>query len=294
MTPTTASHPRRDALRREIGRLRDLPTPTRVVHDIWRVLSDESASAQALADVLTRDTALSARCLRLANSAYFGLPEPVADVRAACVVLGFETIRGIAVGVAALDGLARAGRGALEPEAFWRHSVGTAHAAQTLARKIGIPECGTAFCAGILHDIGRLALAATARADFARLDLSEEGAPLREQEEELFGASHDEVGGWIAERWKLPAPLSEAIRGHHGPPLPDDDSGWAALVHVADAIAHRHGLSALPVKTPAPDPRPGALKRLGLSAALVDDLSEAFGRELDRVESLAEAARGRG
>lgn len=292
MPSPAVTRSRRDTLRREIGFLRDLPTPSRVIHEIWRVMADENASAQALAEVLQRDTALAARTLRLANSAYFGLPEPVADVRAACVVLGFETVRGIAVGVAALESFARTTGNVLDVRAFWRHSVGVATASHAIARRLGIPETGTAFCAGMLHDLGRLALASVAGPTFRRIDLGADAPPLREQEVELFGASHDEVGGWIAERWKLPGPLAEAIRDHHEPLLGEEGSRWASLVHVGDVLAHRHGLAGIRVERPVEAPVPGRLAILGLSADALVGIEAAFPQELERVEAFAIVAQG--
>jgi putative nucleotidyltransferase with HDIG domain len=301
---------KREALRRGIASLRDLPTPPRIVHEIWDVLEDRRASASTLAVVLARDTALSARTLRLANSAYFGLPQPVADVRAACVVLGFEMVRGLAVGVAALDGLRRPAGRVLDLDAFWRHSVAVATAARSLARKLGIPDTGTAFCGGMLHDLGRLVLAAL-EPEACRALLAEGAgaAGHRTREAEAFGAAHDEVGLWTAERWNLAPPLRDAIGAHHAPGDGEAWTRWGALIHVADGIAHRQGCSWLaggrpgPTGPPpaaagdadapvAPPADPAALRLLGVAPEALIPLEESFAAELERILALATAAGG--
>jgi len=287
---------KRETLRRELDSLRELPTPSQVVHEIWRVLDDENASAATLAAVLKRDTALSARTLRLANSAYFGLPNPCSDVRAACVVLGFETIRGLAVGVAALDGLLRPAARVLDVPAFWRHSIAVATAAESLARRLGVPETGTAFCAGMLHDLGRLVLAAVTPAEYGALLRGVAAADLRAREVETLGASHDEVGDWIGERWRLPDALREAIGGHHGPGSEDGTwSRWGALAHVADVLAWRVGhvsAGTPPEESAAPPVAPEALASLGLDPAAVDKERTALESELERIEAFTIAVQG--
>lgn len=295
--------PRREELRHSLATLRDLPTPSAVLHEIWAVLDDQRASAASLASVLARDTALSARTLRLANSAYFGLPNPVSDVRAACVVLGFETVRALAVGVAALDGLSGAAGAVLDVDAFWRHSMCVGSAARELARKMGLPDTGTAFCGGMLHDMGRLVLA-VARPDAYRELLASPDPASRERETAAFGAAHDEVGIWAAERWRFPAPLHDAIGLHHAPDGEGAWSRWGALVHVADAVTRQAGVPCLPAEdaartAPAADspphdaalPDPAALVLLRIAPATLLALREHVENQRERIGALATAAR---
>lgn len=277
---------RRDALFRELAQLRDLPPAPRTMAEIWDVLGRPESGARALADVLQRDAALSAKVLRLANSAYFALARPVTDVRGACVVLGFDTIRAMAVGVAALDSFSsRVGR-ALELDVFWRHSLGVATAAQSLARQGGIADVGTAFCAGILHDVGKLVLA-TLGADRYR-ELASAGPADLEAEVAAFGADHAEVGAWLGARWHFPAEVLEAIRAHHLPP--SQLGRWGALVRVADGVAHR-GAGRGAAGTVAP-PSPEVLALVPVDAEKLRTVEEGFAAALERVEAFADAARG--
>ena len=277
---------KRDALFRDLAALRNLPPAPRTLDDVWRVLGEESSSASALADVLQRDPALTAKVLRLANSAYYGLPRPVSEVRAACVVLGFDTIRALAVGVTVLDSLSRSVSETLDLDAFWRHSVGVATAAQALARRAGM-DAGAAFCAGVLHDIGKLILVTVAPARWQR---SATGASASSEAAEIseFGASHAEVGAWLGARWHFPVELLEAIREHHGPA--PAVGRWGALVRLADGIAYRGG---------CPSPGPGApaaadsalLSRLPIDVEAFTAVENGFALSLERVQAFTEAAR---
>ena len=275
---------RRDALFRDLARLKELPPAPQTLGAIWNALGQGGSSATSVADVLQRDPALSAKVLRLANSAYFGLPRPASEVRTACVLLGFDTIRAMAVGVAALDTLsAKVGRG-LNLEAFWRHSLGVATAAQSLARHAGV-DAGTAFCAGILHDVGKLVLATMSPSRYADLDSL---APVDRAAEVLaFGADHAEAGSWLGTRWHLPDEIVTAIRTHH---LPAAQMGrWGALIHVADRIAH--GAPASPGSAPPEPPEDEILALLPVDAATLHAVEAGFLASLERVDTFADAAR---
>jgi putative nucleotidyltransferase with HDIG domain len=281
---------RREALFRDLAVLGDLPPAPRTLGAVWQVLEDDSSSATALADVLQQDPALAAKVLRLANSAYFGLPRPVAEVRAACVILGFGTVRAIAVGVMALDALSRRVEAVLDLGAFWRHSVGVATAAQALARRAGLEDTGAAFCAGVLHDVGKLVLATIAPDRYRRLG-AQGAASSTEAETAVFGADHAEAGAWLGARWHFPAPLLEAIRTHHQPA--SAAGRWGALVRLADGIAYRNGCACPGPGTPAASD-PALLERLLLTPDALASVERGFAACLERVEAFTAAARSAG
>jgi HD-like signal output (HDOD) protein len=286
----TVPEARRDVLRRDLERLTDLPSAPRVVTEIWRVLADEDASTRALSQVVERDPALSAKILRLANSAYFGLPRPVREVRTACVVLGFSTIESLAVGVTALESLSRTVGAAFDLDGFWRHSVATAIAAEKLARRVGIADPGPAFCGGVIHDVGKLVLASIAPPRYRRVVDGPNEEPIHVREEREYGADHADVGGWLGERWRFPPELCEILRGHHAP---DAEGGgrWAALLGLADGIANAAGW-------PCPGSARVVAPTAGSCPAVLPVTDEALATvaaslpgETDRIDSFLAAAR---
>ena len=134
-------------------------------------------------------------------------------------------------------------------EAHWRQALGTATATRELAPHAGL-DAGEAFLAGLLHDAGQLALglfhlqlAARTLALSRDLDIEPRAAELQ-----ILGVGHDEVGAKLAQHWHLPASIVAAIAGHHAPPAlePGDRLSLAALVHVADVMAHALDLSQEP------------------------------------------------
>jgi putative nucleotidyltransferase with HDIG domain len=278
----------------DLERLPGLPSAPRVVQEILRVLGSEQSTARHLSEVVGRDPALAAKLLRLANSAYFGLPHPVGEVRAACVVLGFDVVRSLAVGVSALDSLGRGARRGLDLTRFWKHSLGAAAAAQLLARGLRLPGAESAFCAGILHDLGKLVLATLAPARYSAMAGAADPEPLRARERREFGGDHEQVGAWLARRWGFPSELSDAIAGHYEPWEAPGVNRWGALMYLADWIARRNGCPSEPdagCEPPeAPDPR--ATEAVAASGALLDEVARRFRTELARLEAFVDLARG--
>jgi putative nucleotidyltransferase with HDIG domain len=210
-------------------------------------------SASQLAKVVATDPALTLALLRTANSAAFGLRQPVTSAAAAIAYLGDRLVLAVALNSAAGRVFERPLEGyAAEPGALWRHCLRTAIGARELAPHCVHPlDADTAFTAGILHDIGKSVLSR-----FLHPELREalEGAPVPSLgpeaanrpevanylalEAQAVGMDHSEVGDLLAEHWKLPPALRAAIRYHHGPlgaPPGERPLCWA--VHLADALA---------------------------------------------------------
>lgn len=196
--------------------LRKLPMRDGVALELLALLDDPDVSAPKVAQVLGTDAVLSARCLHLANSPYFGLGGRVGSLPQAVVLLGFAVIRTLAVSTAA--GLfVQTGR--QMPEGFWDHSATVAAGASLLARHCGIPV-GDAFSAGLLHDLGAALLF---RHDPERYDVvlaaaGEDEGRRTVLERAVFGMDHAEAGAIVLREWNLPAWLVEAVAGHHADP----------------------------------------------------------------------------
>lgn len=272
-----------------VRKLSDLPPAPGVLVEIWNVLSDQNGSATKLARVLERDAALSAKILKLANSAYFALPQPVSDVRTACVVLGFEMVRSIAIGVASFDALTRQVGRALDLKILWRHSVAVGLYAKEIAPFAQMPAEG-AFCTGVLHDVGKLALATVDSAAYAKI-IEDAGvaassatgqspddalSALRAAETRFFGVDHAEAGGILAERWKFPKEMTRSLRFHHAPWQDDErhELPWSSLLYVANASAHRFDFGSIPGLGKGSESRPDlrALFRLGIDEEFLESL----------------------
>lgn len=224
-----------------LAALRDLPPLPSVVLELVESLGHEELSAEQYAVKISRDQALAAKTLRLANSSFYGRGRQVRSVAEAIGVLGLRTVRGV-VTAAGLAGSFRRHPG-FDHDAFWRHSIGSALCAQALAGELGRDDADLAFTVGLLHDIGRLALASAFAPAYAEVEQwrRDQDCPDGDAERAVLGIDHAEVGGLIARQWNFAPAIVDAIRQHHAPPA-DAGLTLTGIAHVADAVAHALGL----------------------------------------------------
>lgn len=222
-----------DVLLEELERL---PAQGPIAVRVVQATSDTKSTAADLAKVIELDPALTARLIRVANSAYYGLSRRVASITLAVTVVGFSTVRAIAG--AAASGLFDAHDGV--PDNFWEHSLATAAAASVLAPRFGAAP-GDAFAVGLLHDLGSVLLFRGYPDGYAALLERVAGGDDREQVElEVFGITHQRAGGRVFAAWSFPEEFIEAIEGHHGAEEGTRRSPLAETLHVADALSLVH------------------------------------------------------
>jgi putative nucleotidyltransferase with HDIG domain len=247
-------------------RIAQLPALPRAAAEALAMLRDEDSGADDCARIIGTDQALTARVLRLANSAFYGVPGRVSSVNRAVQMLGKRTLRG-ALTTVALSGQFSAIRcEGFRFDGFWRHTIGTAIGAEAIARTRSLDD-ETAFTAGVLHDIGRLALAAHfPHETAAMLELARaHDLPWLEAERLALGTDHAAVGAAIASQWNFPAAVQAAIAAHHLPQQDGNAAGMADVIHVADAIVHALDLAGEAGEA-VPDIDAQAWQRVGLSA----------------------------
>jgi putative nucleotidyltransferase with HDIG domain len=213
--------------------LRRVPMREGTALELLSLLDEPEVSASDVALRVGTDPVLAARCLRLANSPYFGLGGRVGDLNQAVVLLGISVIRALALTTAA--GLFVDPK--RMPDGFWDHSVSVAAAASLLARHRGVPV-GEAFSAGLLHDVGAALLF---RHDPERYDVVLTAAGFDEGrrcalERAVFGLDHAGAGAIALGAWGLPGYLVEAVRQHHHD-LDAITEPLALLVSGGEAVA---------------------------------------------------------
>lgn len=225
-----------------LAALRDLPPLPSVVLELVQSLGHEELSAAQLAAKISQDLALTAKILRLANSSFYGRGRQVRSVAEAITVLGLRTVRG-AVTAAGLAGSFHRHPG-FDHDAFWRHSIGTALCAEALAGELRRADADLAFTVGLLHDIGRLALASAFAPAYAEVEQwrRDQDCPIGDAERVVLGVDHAEVGGLIARHWNFAPAIVDTIRQHHALPATAELT-LTGIAHVADAIAHALGLA---------------------------------------------------
>lgn len=245
----------------EVERLPSLP---RAVIEIMRTIDDPDVSAAALARQIESDIGLLSGVLRLVNSSLYVVSGHVSTAHQAVVLLGFNAIRNLVCVAGITDYFQRNSARTFDHENFLRHSAGVGCAAKLLAGPAGLnPD--TAFVAGILHDLGQLALAASAPYEYNLIMdyQTQQGCGLAEAEQAVIGMDHARIGAHLAKLWHLPDEICESIEWHHQ--VSDHQtpvSPIADLIHVANVLAYALELGS---EEPVPLLSDGALIRLGLT-----------------------------
>ena len=284
------SDDRKRRLRRVTERIIGLSALPTIVTQLIALVGDPRSSARQVARLISTDQALTAKILRVANSAFYGFPRKIATVQLAIVVLGFNAVKNLALSVTVLKRFSSGTDHRLfDRQRFWQHAIGCGVAARVLARRFGGHE-GEAFVAGILHDIGKLILIEYAHDEFAEaLELAErDGIAIAEAEETVLGVTHAEVGGWLAERWNLPEPLAQSISCHHQPWSLDEPDDLVLLTHLADALVRFNDIGhAGDDGKPRLDPRVAAHYKRGQDISdemLLAELSDGLSEEMEKAQ----------
>lgn len=256
-----------------VQQIGSLPTLPSVIVQVNEKVANPKTSALDLARTILEDQALTARLLRLVNSPYYGFPRRIATVTEAVTILGFHPVRNLLLTASVVDLLVSDEMPEFSPTHLWEHSIGTAVAAGLLARYARHEDREEVFVAGLLHDVGKLVLFRVATKDFLTVleTTRHEDIPVRAAEQRVLGFAHDQVGRMLAERWKLPVRLSEAIGFHHRPELAQIAKREAAIVHAADILARALGLGSGGDDAVPPLDQDG-WRRLGLPASVLDGL----------------------
>lgn len=224
----------------------ELPPLPAVAARVMAMVEDETTSANDLARVLATDHALTAKLIRISNSAYYGFARQVSTVREAVTLLGFRQVREVAIATSLMNAFTRPATptDAFDLDLFWGHSVAVAVAAEAVAKKTRAARPQDAFTAGILHDIGRLVLRMVRPREFAEaVDLACSGAvSLREAEIHTIGYSHEEIGRALGAKWKFPGHLLNAVSAHHDETLSPEADGLAGIVARCHQFVLHYGL----------------------------------------------------
>ncbi len=217
-----------------------MPPLSPVVHKIIIVANDVTSSAQHLTDVIQLDPVLTAKVIRMVNSAYFGLPQEIKSLKQAVVMLGINTIKNVALS-SALMGKISLKKGAIDPEEFWKHSIGVAVASKLIAQRLGIDKklLEEFFIAGLIHDIGKV-LMNNFFPDEMKLIIEtsqSKGGLIIDIEKNILGLTHEEIGIAIGKKWNFENNLLYAVGTHHRTVFKGDSAIYSMVVHIADTFA---------------------------------------------------------
>lgn len=236
--------PRSRSTKFVLRKISELPTLPTAFYRMLDAMASPRTSMKDISLIVSEDPALTSKMLRLANSPYYGFQQKVLSIDQAMVLLGVETVKALALSVSVFNTFHDANElKGIDKPGLWTHFLAVALCSKEIAAKTRVCEEDIAFTAGIMHDIGRLALLrAFPSESVAIAERAKEGeVSLIAAEEEALGLDHQGAGGFLAEHWRLPRELQDVISSHHdkralslGP--------LAGGVYLSDKICQRLGL----------------------------------------------------
>jgi putative nucleotidyltransferase with HDIG domain len=264
----------RDTIRATVEEVPALPL---VVPKILAILEDDDANASTIADAISHDPALTARILRLANSAYYGLSGQVSTLQKAIVLIGLRSVKSIALTIPLVGAIpARRLPGIFSQSELWIHSLAVAIAIQRLAHRCGFRRPESLFLAGVMHDIGKAVLGEYYSHSFqhALTAVQRREYPfLKDAERDIFGIDHGEVAALLLTHWRFPTSISSVIAHHHADEVPEEvDVKQIALLRTANCLVQELGIGSAGNVIP-PEIAADDLENLGIAEEDLDEVA---------------------
>jgi len=242
MQVLTSAHLRKLDLKEIEGQLAlcpPLPSLGSINKALQELLLVEQRFSTQISEVIRRDPSLTSRLLRLVNSVYYGLSTPVNNIEEAVFYLGVRQIRQLTMVTPIIEDFQRLTRQCAFPwREFWQHCIGTAILTRELISSVETPADETDYLAGLLHDVGKIAMAWSFPEHFTEIhrQASAGTRDLPMIESEILGIEHTELGARYLERHKLPQVLVAAARFHHCPEHATQHQAMVASVQIADLV----------------------------------------------------------
>ena len=219
-------------VRRKIENIKGLPTLPGVVQKISNMVENSTTSAEDIGRIISSDQVLTAKVLKLINSAFYGFPGRISCVTHGIVLIGFNVVKGLVLSASVFDMMEGKMVG------LWEHSLGTAITSGIIAKRMNQKDPEEVSVAGLLHDIGKVVIKVSMPDKYEKiLELVEEKEmPMLEAENKVLDFNHANVANWLCEKWNLPDNLKDPITYHHSPHLAKKVPRQTAMIHLADIL----------------------------------------------------------
>lgn len=210
-----------------IEKVHTLPPLPLAVQKLYSLAGNQNSNIKEMADIITNDQALTAKILRIVNSAFYGLSQKVGSVLQALMILGFNEVKNLALSLSVMKfGKNIGSNNLLKLDEFWKHSISVGISSKLLAKRFHFSDSETTFVSGLLHDIGKLVfLEHFSKEYIPLLEIAKKNEKtLFWLEKDFFKINHAEVGYELCKYWKLPPVICNSIRKHHENLIPDKNS----------------------------------------------------------------------
>lgn len=268
----------------------EIATLPEVTLRIVQVVQDPRSTAHDLHRIVSNDPALSARVLRVVNSAFYGLPGQIGSIDRAIMMLGLNAVKNIAI-AASLSKLFRSPKtaGGFSGKELWMHSVAVGASNKLITKAIGLSLPDEAFLAGLIHDLGLVAVMQCFDNKVPELiELVESGMPFRQAEDQVLGANHENIGAILAKTWKFPRSFQCVAGYHHRPEdLAKEHRLLATVTHISDVLCAMKELG-ISLTTETEEINGELLDEIGLTVDQLNQVAENIEAELDVVRAMIE------
>jgi diguanylate cyclase (GGDEF)-like protein len=220
----------------------NLPSLPRVAMQVLDLVEQDNATVSAIAEVIEKDPALTARVLKMVNSSLFGLSKTVGSLQQATVVLGLRTVKVVALSFSLVESIHDHEETAFDYDLYWRRSLSTAVMAKLISHEIEDDRGDESFVGGLLCDIGLVAGNRVAAESYAQVwqAWADHRRPIQQIEQELLETTHADIGAALLNRWNLPDTLVAAVGMHHSDTIETDNEqvrSLATTLNAASAVA---------------------------------------------------------
>jgi diguanylate cyclase (GGDEF)-like protein len=230
-----------DSLQQRLQSCRTLPSIPVVVLEVLNLCEREDINIGEITRVLSRDPALAAKVLRMANSAFYGTRSQITTVDRAISIMGINATLSLALGFSLASNLNKSHKAGFDYVTYWRRSTVAAASSQALAKWTNDMKPRELFFAGLLQDIGMLALNEVFPGIYGKLVAAsnQQHNRLVELENNAYGTDHGAIGSWLLESWEFPKNLRISVAASHNPQLQQEsrDAGYIAVLSLAGHIA---------------------------------------------------------
>lgn len=269
-----------------IARTTSIPLLSGAATEIMGLVDNLHTSIREYERIILRDPVLTANILRAANSAYYGGGGQISNLSGAIARLGINTVRSICISAAFHTSLRTKKIHALfDAQSFWQHSLAVACSSKVLGVMMHYPEPERAFIAGLLHDVGKIAMYLFMPLQMNLIHRAMEAEPITQfdAEEQLLQVTHQDCGKLVMQKWQLPCIYGEAIGNHHHPFMDRDKAdSLALLVHIGNGLAHRAGIPSV-LNEPDPGVDSEVLEELGLQEDQLNELAKIIAGEVAKL-----------
>lgn len=223
---------RQAQFRRTLREVKSLPTLPGIIAKLTKMADDPNTTTEQMGKVISKDHILAAKLLKLVNSAFYGFPQKISSLNSAIILLGFNVIKSLIISSSIFELMES------QDVELWEHSLGCAVVCSVLAKRLDVSDPEEVSTAGLIHDIGKVAIKMELRKEFDTIQqmVHDRQISMLDAEREFLGIDHAEVGGWLAKSWNLPAKLVEPIACHHNPMDAKNEQMSTAIIHFSDML----------------------------------------------------------